>query len=176
MKLLIKILLFVFVALITNIKVVSATITFPNIQEATTSYSFHRELSEIDFKVIENDLANCCQRERKLVVYRNWGTGVEAAAVKGGTNLAKTPVGRSGNVINSVAKNSPTTINGTKFTGHALDQMQARGIISPSSVLDIVKNPAQVVPGKTLGTTVFIRDNLKVVTNTAGDIITVMWQ
>jgi hypothetical protein len=98
-----------------------------------------------------------------------------ALASKTGTNVAKTPVGRRGNVMNSVAKNSPATIDGTKFTGHALDQMQARGIISPSTVLDVVKNPAQVLPGNTLGTTVFIRDNLTVVTNTAGDIITVIW-
>ena len=91
-------------------------------------------------------------------------------------NIAKIPVGRSGNVINVVSKNSPTTINGTRFTGHALDQMQARGIISPSAVLDVIKNPARVIPGNRPGTTVFIRDNLKVVTNSSGDVMTVISQ
>ena len=78
--------------------------------------------------------------------------------------------------MSSVAKNSPTTINGTKFTGHALDQMQARGILSPRVVLDVIKNPTQTFPGNRSGTMVFIRDNLKVITNKAGDIMTVIWQ
>lgn len=42
--------------------------------------------------------------------------------------------------------------------------------------LTLFRNPAQILPGNTHGTTVFIRDNLKVVTNKVGDIITVMWQ
>jgi RHS repeat-associated protein len=95
---------------------------------------------------------------------------------KGGQSIAKTPVGRSGNILKITTKNSPKIINGTKFTGHALDQMQSRGIISPYSVLDVVKNPTQILSGSTQGTIVFIKDNLKVVTNNAGDIITVMWQ
>jgi RHS repeat-associated protein len=95
---------------------------------------------------------------------------------KGSANLAKTPVGRSGNILKVITKNSPTTINGTKFTGHALDQMQARGILSPSAVLDVIKNPARMFLGNTPGTSVFIRDNLKVITNKAGDIITVIPQ
>ena len=95
--------------------------------------------------------------------------------VKEGANIARTPVGRSGNVMTSVAKSSPTIIDGTKFTAHALEQMQARGIISPSAVLDVIRHPAQVLPGRTLGTMVYIRDNLKIVTNTAGDIVTVIW-
>jgi len=97
-------------------------------------------------------------------------------AKEGGTSIAKTPVGRSGNILNTVTKNSPTTINGTKFTGDALDQMQARGVLSPSVVLDVIKNPARTFLGNTPGTWVFIRDNLKVVTNNAGDVITVILQ
>jgi hypothetical protein len=54
--------------------------------------------------------------------------------------------------------------------------MQARGILSPSAVLDVIKNPARMFPGNTPGTSVFIRDNLKVSTNKAGDIITVIPQ
>jgi len=82
MKLFIKILLFVFVALITNVKV-SATITFPSIQETTISFSFQNKTPKTSFKVTENGLANCCQNEQNLVDYRDWGVGVEAIAAKG---------------------------------------------------------------------------------------------
>lgn len=89
---------------------------------------------------------------------------------------AKTPVGGRGKPLKIVSKNKPTVINGTKFTGHALDQMQSRGALSPSVVLDVVKNPAKVLTGNTPGTKIFIRDNLKVVINDIGDIVTVILQ
>lgn len=108
-----------------------------------------------------------------------FGAGAAVSAMTGGAEglgsvSARTPVGRSGNPLGSVAPNSPTTIDGTKFTGHALDQMQSRGVLSPSAVLDVVKNPGTVIPGNTPGTTVFIRENLRVVVNKVGDIITVI--
>ncbi len=56
MKLFIKILLFVLVALVTN-EVESATILFANIQEITT-LSFQEKISKMIYNVIENDLAN----------------------------------------------------------------------------------------------------------------------
>lgn len=100
MKLLIKILLFVFVALVVNVNITSAAITFPNIQKATASFSFHNEVPKVIFKIVENDLANCCQNEQDLVDYINWNIGVEAVATKGvgkvkipGTNPAKAPKG-----------------------------------------------------------------------------------
>lgn len=68
--------------------------------------------------------------------------------------------------MKTTTQNSPQTINGTKFTGHALDQMQARGITSPTAILDVIKNPGQVLPGNTPGTTVFIRENLKLLPTT----------
>ncbi len=105
-----------------------------------------------------------------------WYTKGGRESARGAGNLAKTPVGRSGNVMKVLTKNSPTTIGGRKFTGHALDQMQSRGILSPRAVLDVIKNPARTFPGNTPGTSVFIRDNLKVITNKAGDIITVIPQ
>ncbi len=95
---------------------------------------------------------------------------------KGAVDIARTPVGRSGNVLRVITKNTPTRIDGVKFTGHALDQMQARGILSPRAVLDVIKNPTRTFPGNTPGKTVFIRDNLKVITNKLGDIITVIPQ
>lgn len=67
MKLFLEILLFVFVTLIANVKAMSATITFPDIQEVTTSSSFHTEIvAKIVFKVSENDLAKCCQNGNDL--------------------------------------------------------------------------------------------------------------
>lgn len=87
MKLFIKILLFVFVAFVTNVKVASATITFSNIQETTTSFSFQNETPKTIYKVIENDLANCCQNGNDLVDYRNRGERLEANAAKGGSNI-----------------------------------------------------------------------------------------
>ena len=63
MRLFIKILLFVLVTLIANVKVMSATIKFLGIQEVTRSFSFQNETSKMIYNVIENDLANYCQSE-----------------------------------------------------------------------------------------------------------------
>lgn len=87
MKLFLKILLFVFVALIANVKVINSATTFTDIQEITTFLSFNGETQKILVGIIENDLTNCCQNEKDLVDYRNWGTNVEAVAAKGGTNF-----------------------------------------------------------------------------------------
>jgi hypothetical protein len=92
---------------------------------------------------------------------------------------SKSLVGRSGNVmeefVKGAARNLPSVIDGRKFTGHALDQMQNRGIISPTAVNDVIKNATQVIPGNTPGTSVYIKENLKVVTNSVGDVLTVIW-
>lgn len=80
---LIKILLFVLVALVVNVNITSATITFPNIQVKTTSLSFHKEIPKIVSNVDENDLANCCQNQLDLVDYRSRGVIVEAMLLRG---------------------------------------------------------------------------------------------
>jgi hypothetical protein len=82
MKLFVKILLFVSVALVTNVKVTSAAITFSNIQEVTTSLSFQNETPKTIYKVIKNDEANCCKNGNDLVDYGNRGKGIEAVAAK----------------------------------------------------------------------------------------------
>ncbi|MBK1442509.1 hypothetical protein JHJ32_21095 [Parapedobacter sp. ISTM3] len=89
MKLFIKILLFVLVALVVNVNITSAAITFPYIQEATTypSPSFHIEITKKVQKAIENDLVNCCQNRNDLVDCRNRVVSVEAVAAKGGTTV-----------------------------------------------------------------------------------------
>jgi len=78
--LLVKILLFVFVALFTNVKVVSTTITFPNIQEKTNSNLFHTKIAKAEFKFSENDLANTCKSRDDLVDYRNWDIFIDTLA------------------------------------------------------------------------------------------------
>jgi RHS repeat-associated protein len=81
-----------------------------------------------------------------------------------------TPVGRRGDEMKNLpSHNKPTTINGVEFTGHALDQMQARGVISPTAVLDVVQNGVKL-PGNSPNEVVHVTldGTLKVVTNTAG--------
>lgn len=85
MNLFIRILLFVFVTLVTNVNVVSAGIPFINIQEKTNSNLFHSQIAKTEFKFSENDLANSCKNEWVLVDYRDWGKGIEGKAAKGVT-------------------------------------------------------------------------------------------
>ena len=101
---------------------------------------------------------------------------VESAPVKMTCDNASLPVGAQGVRFTAVSKNSAKVINGVKFTGHALDRMQERGILSPSVVIDTIQNPSQVLPGDMPNTMVYIRENLKVVVNASGDIITTMIQ
>ncbi len=100
---------------------------------------------------------------------------------KGGDSIngTKFPAGRRGQPLKEFAektvRNTPQIINGRKFTGHALDQMQNRGILSPSAVLDAIKNPLRTMSGKK-GATIYYADKLKVVVNKSGDIVTVITQ
>jgi hypothetical protein len=101
MKLLIKILLFALVALVVNVKITSAAIIFQDFQKTTISTSFHKDTPEMVFKVIENDLANCCQNEEDLVHYRERGKVIETVAAKGvgkGTHLVYEGLDAAGNV------------------------------------------------------------------------------
>lgn len=84
MKLFIRILLFGLVVLVANVKVKSATIAFPNIQEVTGYSSLHTEIPKTVLKIIENDWENCCQNGNDLVDYRDWGLGVGVNVTKGG--------------------------------------------------------------------------------------------
>ncbi|MEM5948986.1 hypothetical protein WKV44_10605, partial [Spirochaetia bacterium 38H-sp] len=109
-------------------------------------------------------------------------TGASTVAVgltmlASGTNngfSSKTPIGRRGNPIKTLGNNTSTEINGRRFTAHALDQMQGRGIM-PSAVENAIKNGSKI-PGNTEGTTVHIFDNIKVITNSLGDVVTVIPQ
>ena len=108
-------------------------------------------------------------------------TGAKAAekavaAEEVSKDAAKLPVGRRGKEINVLPKtNSPTVINGRKFTGHSLDRMQGRGF-TPSVVEDVIKHPTKILPGNKPGTRVYFGEKLKVILNEAGDVMTVIFQ
>lgn len=88
-----------------------------------------------------------------------------------------TPVGRGGQHLQVVTTNQATVIEGIQFSAHALDQMQSRGILSPSVVIDVVRNAERTIAGNTPGTVVHFKENIKVVTDAATTkIITVMRQ
>lgn len=101
---------------------------------------------------------------------------VAPKAVDRGVPHPSTPVGRSGNPLGSVGPNQPTTIGGRAYIGHAIDQMQARGI-SPSVVENTIQHG---VPGRPQpvgsGTTSHFDpvNNITVITDTAsGRVVTV---
>jgi RHS repeat-associated protein len=100
--------------------------------------------------------------------------GITAEEVPGrGTGTdPSTPIGRRGNPIDvTPGTNSPEVIGGRKFTGHALDQMQGRGI--PSSVVEEVITNGTPGPGNDPGTFTHTGDGVQVVTNSTGDVVTV---
>ncbi|MHA6879177.1 RHS repeat-associated core domain-containing protein, partial [Ralstonia pseudosolanacearum] len=86
-----------------------------------------------------------------------------------------TPVGRRGSPLEVAdGTNTPTTINGRDYSGHALDRMQGRGV-PPSAVEEAIQNGAPE-PGNTAGTTVYtdIANGIRVVVNAVGRVITVI--
>jgi RHS repeat-associated protein len=87
--------------------------------------------------------------------------------------VANTPVGRLSSPLGTVADNSPTTIAGRDYTGHALDQMQARGL-TPSVVENTIQNGIQSA-GNTASEIVHYDpvNNVTVVTDTSsGRVVT----
>lgn len=98
------------------------------------------------------------------------------------TTSPRTPVGHSGGNLNVVpgegttALNSPATIAGRQYTGHALDQMQSRGIV-PSAVENTIQHGQEMV-GKRAGTTAYYdpENNITVIVDTqSGRVITAVW-
>lgn len=88
-------------------------------------------------------------------------------------NDSSTPVGRRGNPLEVESRtNKPTTIDGRNYSGHAVDRMQGRGI-PPSVIENTIQNGTQTA-GNTQGTTVSVLDNVTAITNSNGDVITVI--
>lgn len=98
--------------------------------------------------------------------------GGSVAQVDDGTAVStRTPVGRRGSPMD-VSGNTPTTINGRKYTGHALDRMQGRGA-TPTVVGNAIKNGKRS-PGRKKSTVVHNTEGVSVVTNSKGDVVTVI--
>nr|WP_228140735.1 DUF4258 domain-containing protein [Acinetobacter sp. TGL-Y2] len=69
-------------------------------------------------------------------------------------------------------RNNPTNIDGRNYSGHALDRMQDRGIM-PSVVKDTIKHGSQTVGKKSTTNHYSPTNNVTVVTNKRGDVVTV---
>jgi RHS repeat-associated protein len=106
-------------------------------------------------------------------------SGVAAAMRKAAPKISSGFSGGRGYELRNLqgTRNTPTTIRGRSFSGHALDQMQNRGI-PPSVVLNTIKVGAPT-PGKTPGTTEFfdvVNKVMVVINNQTGNVITVMFK
>jgi hypothetical protein len=104
------------------------------------------------------------------------GGDEEAAAEEGVADVsAATPIGRSGTTeLNVTGLNAPGQVDGVSISGHAFDQMQARGIM-PSDIKDAITYGAESTGAD--GTTVYYSsvDNLSVVLNEDGTVVTTSW-
>jgi RHS repeat-associated protein len=124
----------------------------------------------------ERDPVRRARLESELEVYRQREGLRPPGSPRDVTISATTPVGRSGSPIYVVPpNNTPTIINGLRYSGHALDQMQGRGFV-PSVVEDTLMTGIPS-PGNLPGTTVYFNmtNNVRVVmNNNTGNIITVI--
>jgi RHS repeat-associated protein len=85
----------------------------------------------------------------------------------------RTPAGRRGKPLEvKPGTNKPDIIKGRKYTGHAHDRMQGRGI-PPSKVEDVIRKGKRK-PGKQPGTTEISDGEVTVIVNKKGDVITVI--
>ncbi|MGH9768139.1 MAG: RHS repeat-associated core domain-containing protein [Blastocatellia bacterium] len=85
---------------------------------------------------------------------------------------ASTPVGRLGRPMTvAPGTNAPATIGGRRYTGHALDQMQGRGL-TPSVVEDTIARGAKT-PGRG-GATIYTTEQARVILNPNGSVKTAM--
>lgn len=102
------------------------------------------------------------------------GEAAEAAEAGEARAVASTPVGSARAPMNVVrGTNVPASINGQQYTGHALDQMQARGL-TPSMVEEVLKNGARTA-GRD-GASIFTTSAGRVIVNPSGSVKTVMFQ
>ena len=99
-------------------------------------------------------------------------TGAPVIGGGGGDISARTPIGTlsSSDLNVQPGTNPPATINGLNYTGHALDQMQSRGIM-PSVVEDTIRTGTQS-PGYD-GATRYTTDQARVIINPNGSVKTV---
>jgi filamentous hemagglutinin len=107
--------------------------------------------------------------------------GDNAQASNGGNSDASLPMGSKSNQFNQPknptyqpTRNTPGTVEGTDYAGHAFDRMQDRGL-TPSVIQNTIENGVPT-PSRG-GTTVFYDsvNNVSVVTNSEGKVITVKY-
>ncbi|WP_219066579.1 hypothetical protein, partial [Candidatus Mycobacterium methanotrophicum] len=87
--------------------------------------------------------------------------------------LSQGPIGQRGSPLNvPKGTNSPATIDGVNFTGHAIDEMQSEGI--PLSAVNRALHVGAIEPGK-FGRTIFFdaTNNISVIQDLDGTIVTV---
>jgi len=94
-------------------------------------------------------------------------------ALRGSPTRAKPPASSPHRIPQAGRSNQPTTIAGRHYSGHALDQMRARGI--PPSVVDNTIRTGIRSPGNTPGTFRYYdpTNDISVITNSRGGVITV---
>jgi hypothetical protein len=117
MKLLLKILFFIFAIFSTNISE-SKVVLFG---EVVTKIGIIENAIENKNEVTinsENDFGISCKSKNDLVDYRYWSIGVEADAAKTSTSLVKT---------------------GTQFSKHSLERLAQRGVTQDMAELAISK-------------------------------------
>ncbi|MET0413757.1 MAG: RHS repeat-associated core domain-containing protein, partial [Polyangiaceae bacterium] len=86
---------------------------------------------------------------------------------------ASLPVGRRGAPLTVASgTNAPAKIDRRHFTGHALDQMQSRGF-TPTAVENAIQHGV-TTPGNRAGTFQHLFDDIRVITNKDGGVITVI--
>jgi hypothetical protein len=87
--------------------------------------------------------------------------------------IASTPVGCTGAPIDiAPGPNAGTKIGDRWYTGHALDRMQGRGAV-PSVVEDTIASGTKS-PGNLPNTVKYSTSQVDVITNTRGDVVTVI--
>jgi RHS repeat-associated protein len=110
--------------------------------------------------------------------YIGWKTGnyilnQDSASEQQSDKDSSTPSGQRGSPMDVPrGTNSPTTIGEREYSGHALDQMQGRGL-TPTPVEDAIQN-GKSEPGNRQGTTSHSVEGLTVITNDRGKVVTVI--
>ena len=134
----------------------------------------------------QSDFINHPVTQTAIDVMTFVATGVVDGAVAIGSWVNKGfTAAKNASTLWPAAVNGSATVNGIKYTKHALLRMQPVGTvfeggrfgsrgITPTVVEDVIKH-GSVIPGNTAGTVVRIHGNVKVVTNTQGTrVITVI--
>ncbi len=105
------------------------------------------------------------------------GSAITGQGSAAGSNDPSTPTGQAGSPMTvKPGTNSPSTIGGVSYSGHASDEMQSDGIV-PSAVQNAIQNGTQVT-GKNPGTVAYYdaTNNITVVTSSSsGKVITVSY-